>query len=233
MENKYPYIGKCVTNGMISLFHDKSKGQRIAPCNDGAQRFIDESLYSDITADYLRNTKIRIESLEHSKFVQKLVFSAGGKWGMWSIGSRNVMINPEAKYLFIDDCLALDSFTDNHDTYKGEIIREIKLPIPPQEKQADEWPQVGDIVSLRYKYDNKSIHLTGNLEFLSSKHIIVNDCHKLRCDYEIEKPITDQEALANLIFDFGFVDEGYSEHLAKAIVAGEIEGLEYKGVKND
>lgn len=65
---------------------------------------------------------------------------------------------------------------------------------------SDEWPQIGDEVSLRYKFDSKQVMHTGKLLYLSDNHIIIttdknNDYHCHRCDWDIEKPKTSEEKL--------------------------------------
>lgn len=58
-------------------------------------------------------------------------------------------------------------------------------------------PVVGDIVSLRYKYDSKQIIHTGKILYLSKGHIMLlkedHDVHLHRCEWIIEKPKTPEE----------------------------------------
>lgn len=58
---------------------------------------------TNITADYFRNTKIKILSPEHSKQVQEAVFAVGGKW----VYGNEVVRYVEEDYLFIDNRLLL------------------------------------------------------------------------------------------------------------------------------
>tara|TARA_R110001592_G_C13193009_1_gene753691 strand:- start:17001 stop:17735 length:735 start_codon:yes stop_codon:yes gene_type:complete len=59
--------------------------------------------------------------------------------------------------------------------------------------------KVGDIVSLRYKYDSKQIIHTGKILYLSKRHIMLlkenHDVHLHRCEWIIEKPKTPEELL--------------------------------------
>lgn len=69
-----------------------------------------------------------------------------------------------------------------------------------EDSKCDEWPCVGDEVSLRYKFDSKQIMHTGKLRYLSGNHIIIetdknSDYHCHRCDWSIEKPKTPEEEL--------------------------------------
>lgn len=58
-------------------------------------------------------------------------------------------------------------------------------------------PVVGDIVSLRYKYDSKQIIHTGKILYLSKGHMMLlkegRDVHLHRCEWIIEKPKTPEE----------------------------------------
>lgn len=73
-----------------------------------------------------RNTKIRIESEEHSKVFQESVFAAGGKWR--SLGS--VLLRTTERFLYVDDNLSIDwgttaSFFETHE------YKEIYLTLIP------------------------------------------------------------------------------------------------------
>ena len=76
---------------------------------------------------------------------------------------------------------------------------EIYIPLP--EESFTEF-KVGDKVSLRYRHDSKGVHCTGELLYLSDKHIILedsdgNDILKLRCDYDIEEALSEEDLLLN------------------------------------
>ena len=87
----------------------------------------DERFCRDVTADYLRNTKIKTESPEHSEFVQRLVFGAGGEWFG---GSKRVDLMG-FKYLFVDADLNIERSKSSY-IFERSDNKEILLPLPPK-----------------------------------------------------------------------------------------------------
>lgn len=274
MENKHPYIGKY--NGMIGLLTSKGYGICLSIQSSKYGEWVQESKLKNITADYLRNTKIRIESPGHSEFVQKLVFGAGGKW----IGYQDQKIRfLEMPCLFIDKELNISFFDDRAEyLFNTHDNKEIKLPMPPSQLpevssetpmpkvkppkgsglnlnpncvlnpihdglnncKVNEWPKVGDVAVLVNEHNRKVRHgfeainqkvkvmalfKDNDVDMAVIKYDITNYC--FRADMLI-KPPTHQEKLTNEIYNqIGSKDDSYA--LAKAILAGEIEGLVYKG----
>lgn len=136
MMSKY-WIGKTQKTGRVVVFYGGSKGTLIE-CNHGGRinTYSEDwspEVFTDITADYLRNTKIRIKSPEHSEFVQKLIFSAGGKWN----GGADSVGWTRADYLFVNRWLRISCrpCIGNDDYFEKHPNKEITLPLPPKEKE--------------------------------------------------------------------------------------------------
>lgn len=238
MENKYPYIGKGLNSGSVVLFFAKGQCLTIDSKSWASEKLehhrgLDESMFKNITADYLRNTKIRIVSPEHCEFVQKLVFSAGGGWR-----GPKVDINTrhkEANFLFVDEDLSLTysfSFADN---FAESTYKEIKLPMPPKQA-SDEWPKVGDDVS--WGGDGKSIGYVlskfGDYAWVRSDDVDDNGAPVTLNINVLSKPPTPLDTLSNSLLRIVSANSretsGYAaKQIAKAILAGEIKGLVYKG----
>ena len=94
----------------------------------------------DITKEYLENKCVKIESPEHSEFVQKLAFKAGYSWN----AGKNVAFT-DKEYLFFSGT-RITWFWNNENS-----TEEIQLPMSPEASEENpetkEWPQVGDEVS--------------------------------------------------------------------------------------
>lgn len=116
------------------------------------------------TKEDLMNTWGAVESKEHVDCIVDLCESLG----VDVLGAR-CYLDDDNKYFSIDDddglCFWL--FRDEAANF-GE--KKIKIPLPPKEK---EWPQVGDEVVLRYKFDSKQVMHTGKLLYLSRGHLII------------------------------------------------------------
>ena len=78
--SKYPAIYKS-EKGHLYLYIDKNNYYSFGrkEWNWGRGAYYHENDVN-IAKEYLRNTKIRCESEEHSRFIQELVFNAGGRW---------------------------------------------------------------------------------------------------------------------------------------------------------
>jgi len=76
----------------------------------------------DITKEYLENKCVKIESPEHSEFVQKLAFKAGYSWN----AGKNVAFT-DKEYLFFSGT-QITWFWNNENS-----TEEIQLPMPPKE----------------------------------------------------------------------------------------------------
>ena len=119
--SKYPYIGKLSISEdrfSIALLLGDGKGFLLENTIDdkdtltNTDEFCDWT-FTDITADYLRNTKVKIESLEHAKMIQSLIDKAG----LFSFRAAH------------DDFLYI---SNSHNALNP---KEITLPIPPKEEE--------------------------------------------------------------------------------------------------
>lgn len=83
---------------------------------------------TNITADYFRNTKIKILSPEHSKQVQEAVFAVSGKWPF----GKNFVKNECQNYLFFNDelCISYSSLGATFDNCKYK-----EITFPPKEEE--------------------------------------------------------------------------------------------------
>lgn len=100
---------------------------------------------TNITADYFRNTKIKILSPAHFKQVQEAVFSVGGGWGH----GKHIEVW-EVDYLFIDDDLVMTWGDIEHSFCESERK---EITFPPKEEEnimTEEWkPTAGEEVLVR------------------------------------------------------------------------------------
>lgn len=88
--------------------------------------------FLDITKEYLQQTKIKVESEDHSKFIQELAFSAGYLWR--GVSSKiNDRVNRRIKYLYFKGKYLTygDSSESDTDLYNDDGSKEIFLPLPP------------------------------------------------------------------------------------------------------
>lgn len=85
-----------------------------------------QSNFTNITADYLRNTKIRIESPEHSRTVQLLARECGYNYSVG--GPTAVRAFDKSKWLYFDD----EGFMSTSQPFKNVEYKEIHLPTLPE-----------------------------------------------------------------------------------------------------
>lgn len=216
---KYPYIGEGKNSGLIALFYEQSKfvpiESRIWAVSglelcDG----VDESYFENATANYLRNTKIRIESPEHSEFVQLLAEIADYRRNIG--GATAVREFDKAEWIYFDD----EFFMSTSQPFQHVEYKEIFLPLPPErekstvsgygkvgegfvhkqvdsESPVDEWPKVGS--SVEWGHTGK-----GEVKSLSDGFAWIKLDNK---DYttvyvsSLRKPKTPEEELRDEIFD--------------------------------
>ena len=188
---EYPYIGKGKNNGHIYLVVSNSAGYIISGSVESDYGVFIGKLHTegmkDVTKGYLEDGMIKVLSPEHSKYLQKIAFRYGFSW--CSVGEE--VQHTEEPYLYF--------YPDNDITFsnkKDTAWKEIFIPLPESVTEF----RVGDNVSLRYRHDLKGVRCTGKLLYLSDKHIIVedsdgNDIHKLKCDYDIEEALSEEELL--------------------------------------
>ncbi|MCP4989865.1 MAG: hypothetical protein GY928_28550 [Colwellia sp.] len=196
----------------------------------------------NITREYLANTKVEIESDEHSRFVQDIVISNGGKWGD---GSKSIKFEL-SKFIVIDSNLKMTIKISSH-SFANSENKLVKIPLPPKEPDTKEWPQVGDEVAIigsdckfnvisinngrawieRSYFDSSVVNTEAHepLEIFES-HIVFID--------ELKKPLTPEEELREkLKEELSLYISLHDPHdtkidLTDAILNGEIEGLSYK-----
>lgn len=105
------------------------------------------------TKEDLMNTKVRVKSPEHSEYIQKLVFSLGGKW---ADGVKEPVILEEP-YLFIAGDLTLTyADLDNRGYFEEHSFKEIELPLPEGNEDTSKVSSAVEAMnSLGYKYCEK------------------------------------------------------------------------------
>lgn len=145
---EYPYIGKLNDDNGIVLFTENSYGCQLNAsaggwCVEDICRYDDtewyEKSFTNITKEYLENKCVKIESPEHSEFVQKLAFKAGYSWNF----GKGVSLT-DKEYLFFKGSQIL------WDRHNEDLIEEIQLPIPPnnnlqEDEGIQEWkPVIGE-----------------------------------------------------------------------------------------
>ncbi|WP_428615789.1 hypothetical protein [Pseudoalteromonas sp.] len=218
--NKYPYIGESRNNGTIVLFSSESYGAQLWRESANYQDGWNESLFKNITAEYLTNTYGKVENKEHAEFIKLLAGNEG-------INCNYMVVSDEIKYFYFSGGVLFFTFSSVYD----ERFKLITIPLPPKEKPMEsqkEWPQVGDYVICKSKADNIR---KGELLALTKEYAIVKYDgfeHSLHLGaWELEKSTSTEEELSKSILKFLESGKTY-DRLAKAIINGEIEGLEYK-----
>lgn len=135
---KYPAIIE--VNNLAFMAFDK---ENIIAFNGHSRLCADyahESQFKNVTREYLEGKCVKIESPEHSEFVQRLAFGSGFKWPQ----SFGKVKHTGHLYLFFKSHGHINCANNNH-----ESIEEITIPMPPKENSAsknDEW-RVGDTVT--------------------------------------------------------------------------------------
>lgn len=129
--NKYPYIAESNQSKVPWLIYSESLAICLG-CESHSYKKISnydlvEFFSKNITAEYLRNTKVKIDSGEHSELVQNLVFNAGGSWSSGSVQIKNL----GAEWHFIDgELLISNSYQRDCDKTN---MRLITIPLPPKD----------------------------------------------------------------------------------------------------
>lgn len=260
--NKYPALYEAV-DGKRYLYTDKDNYYSFERnCWDKSDSADNHENDKNITAEYLVNTKVKIESEEHSELVQDLVFNAGGSWSSGSVQIKNL----GAEWHFID-CELLISNSYQRDCDKVNM-RLITIPLPPKEKsmskvqinvknntdsvvhvtksddesnifiqvndlpKSEEWPQVGDdVITASVKGTltaNATVLAVENGEVWIKYHDDKQGYNSVRVA-TLTKPPTPEDELESKLSALMSSDSCNScGDIAKAIINGEIEGLEYK-----
>lgn len=187
--SKYPYIGKGKEIGSIVLFYGECESVTLesktwASSDLQYSNFINESAFENITADYLSNTKVKIESEEHAEFVIKLFNSA--------FGTEANSMNPVWVYNE-----GLRGVSQRFHGEPSKDLKQITIPLPPKEPEIKEWPQVGDEVEtsdgngvVKLLADSKGYYV-----------VSVNDEYYQYQIDELSKPKTPEEELRDEIIE--------------------------------
>ena len=159
------------------------------------------------TAEDLKNTKIRIESPEHSKYVQELVFALGGDWGL----GVNCVWNVNEPFIYIHDLGLTHGCMD--DTFDKHPFKEIKIPMPEEKK---EWPQVGDVVVYGYKSIRGEVKaISDGLAWIKNEY----GSHVSKYLSDLSRPKTPEEELCDeLIRDLSAMQRESNGYIASALV---------------
>ena len=228
---EYPYIGESKMSGSVVLFYSSGCGVVIDECNHQENYVLSatwvESMFKNITREYLANTYGEVESKEHYEFVAKLADSAG----------CNVIDDYHASYRFFN--LMGDSLYPHHFEESASHCEKIKitLPLPPKEEdmksenmKSEEWPISGcDCI-----YEGELYYFLCKSPFANVAVITKansEDWDVISASYDdLEKPPTPEEALAELIDEslYATVDMDDILKIAKVIINGDIEGVKYE-----
>lgn len=244
---KYPYIGKSKHNGKIVLFSSMSTGVDL---DDASQSYVvnwHESAFLNATSKHLNNTYGNVVSREHAEFIVELAENAGFK----------VVTEPadsDLRFLILSPGFVYFYRADISESFEGRKIREITIPLPPKSESdsnhsekpngcdvttvdewieemeiaADDWPQVGDKVTV--------FGQQGVVVLLADKHgVFIVEANRgylapqLR---DLSKPKSKEdlliEELQTKLCNLNAVDNYI---LASEIIMGNIDGLSYVGDK--
>lgn len=241
--NKFPYIGEN-RHGVIMLILSRSKAVILSDVNKGKTHSIPDSKenpstwferkYKNITAEYLTNTYGKVESKEHAEFIKLIAGNEG-------IKCNYMVVSDDIKYFYFSGGVLFFTFSSIND----DKFKLITIPLPPKEKSMEsqkEWPAVGDEVLI-----NLANHNAIYGHNIDGKKAVVRSIFKdgdttvYAVSYEgacycfvggiLKKPPTPEEELrAKLIsvMDNSNTAFTYADFISKAIINGEIDGLEYK-----
>lgn len=192
----------------------------------------------NITVEYLANTYGEVRSKEHAEFIVKLAEVNGFKLKGYARNSG---------YFYtwrLDDGSLFFSFCKDEKVAMDDDEKLITIPLPPKEKpmvSQKECPAVGDEVLI-----DSTEHLSELENFNGEKCKVIGICeHKgkniLTISHKslgvaalimgewIKKPPTPEKELESKLSALMNSDScGSCGDIAKAIINGEIEGLEYK-----
>lgn len=210
--NTYPGIYRA-KNGFTRLYCSKSKYSNIDLGDFEWEEDININEHksdTNITREYLANTKVEIESEGHEVFVRKIASSAN--------------LN----------CAVLNGFAFIFDNHIEDASKEIHIPLPPKEPEPKEWPQVGDEVLTASKQPAVVLAINSSEAWVrySKQNPEENALHSYStvAIMTLTKPLTPEEGLATLISNWRGQDKATigDSKLAEAIINGEIKGLSYK-----
>lgn len=217
--NKYPYIGKGKESGSIVLFYGESEGVTLeskswASSDLQHSNCINESVFENITREYLTNTYGKVDSKELADFIVELAEGHGFTLNEdYKTGDFFFLYNGRYGFASKEFC-----------EYGGAKL--ITIPLPPKDLDIKEFPQVGDEVFCEHLCDKT---LIGELLALTKEYAIVQlkdfEQHLHLHEWCLSKPPTLEEDLREKLHEF-FINS--NADLAKAIINGEIKGLTYE-----
>ena len=220
---KYPYIGKGLL-GSVVLFTDSSFGVAIRHENkewEGVYRGgWNESIFTDVTHEYLSSTWGVVESKEHAEFIIELAELHGLK-----INYEKVEDCDPKCFMFYSSSVGIYHY--NHLQLSNERgFKQITIPLPPKAK---EWPQVGDEVVTQG--GSKGILLVSKPDRDGMILCDFDGEYALAYLNELQKPKTKEdiltEELQTKLCDNNHVD---NFTLASDVINGMIPGLSYNSV---
>jgi len=215
----YPYIGKSRASDTTVLFISRSNGVCLGVENAQYHNAWDESVFENITREYLANTYGKVESKEHAEFIVKLAESAG---------FRGAIASAEASWFRFTELKLW--FYGCGSKARYDTVKQITLPLQPKEPESKEWPAVGDEVLTASKQPAKILAIDDGEAWIKYKNDpYPNMSYASVAIATLTKPPTPEEGLAQSIADSvsGGSVFGVHDLLAKAIINGEIKGLRY------
>ena len=204
----YPYIGKMNDDNGIVLFTKDSHGCQL---NADAAGWYYEDIgnydetewsevdFTNITKAYLKNKRVKIESPEHSEFVQKLAFRAGYSWGF---GGQVVTLTDRPFLIFNDDGYIRHSSKSNK--------KAIQLPMPPEELSTSEdvveenWQPVIGEKALAPSDGNGSLTTVTVAYFGDDDYVLVFDSKKkpMWVCKSLLKPLSKEDIILEEVITF-------------------------------
>ncbi|QDP50476.1 MAG: hypothetical protein Unbinned6284contig1001_32 [Prokaryotic dsDNA virus sp.] len=256
--NTYPYIGKFVghTGHSIVLFAGEGEACYLGGDFETSEKYVFrddyfECEFTNITREYLADTKVGIESEEHRSFIQKMI----SKSDLWTTRNSDVlyiMSKPnnestckeihiplppkEPKEVSMNE-IKVD-VTNNTDSLvqikKSDDESSIFIYVndPPKEPEPKDWPQVGDEVFCEHPSGQTQ---RGELLALTKEYAIIQEegyeQHLYLKSWDLKKPLTPEEELAKelekMVYDG--MDNSYGlSHNCYYLVSGLMKKYDIK-----
>lgn len=131
-DKEYPHIGKSKVSDRYVLFISEGSGVCLNVKNARYHYAWIESTFKNITREYLSDTKIRIESPEHSEFVQRLALANGFSWCSGSVDVSHT----DEKFIFLNSH-GFIIYGDEDAYNERDREKEITIPIPAKESEVE------------------------------------------------------------------------------------------------
>lgn len=178
---KYPYIAN---NNL--MFYAKNTATFVGDEDNlnthGFKITANESKFTNITREYLEGKCVKIESPEHSVFVQKLAFN------------NDVLFHIDANY----DVIYFYGLNDALDLNDISMWTVITIPLPPKaESETKEWPQIGDKVCYGNGVNCEVTGIHNEVAMILTER---GDYHIAYLS-ELKKPKTEAEILRGCVWD--------------------------------